>query len=613
MNRKELTVRSVVMGLILAAVMTVANTYMALFAAMTVSAAIPAMVLAVLITRGRASIHEINIIATTASAGEAQGAGAAFTIPALVLAGVWLSFDPWQTFLIVLCGGTLGVLLMIPLRRTFIAEPDDDLGTTFPEGVAAAEMLQTIVGEKGKKALDVVWGITVGAVSAFLLHAFILIKGTVEGAIRVGSSVFYAGTNTSLILLGVGYIIGLRASLMVFAGGFFAWAIAIPLYSAALPAGSEGAALDVAWGIWSTQIRYLGVGMMAVGGIASILNIRKKIWEAIVQVVKSFRSQASGEAALHDQDMPGRQMAALGTLCAALVLGLYICNTPSVWVGFVGWLIAMVAIFFFMAVSTYIVGLIGSSSNPISGMVITTLLSAGGVMVLCGVEGNEGILATMIVASVVCVAAATAGDIAQNLMTGHIIKASPRAMQLVQLGGVLVASLVVAPTLHQLHKAYVIGEGLKAPQAVMFAELCKMMFTPDAVIPWAMMILGTVIGIILAFADAHLKKATDGKVRIYVMAVAVGVYLPIEYAVPMLAGGIICALRQRRFGQTEGADRGTMFSSGLIAGVALMATVLSVPLGFGWKGWEIYPSGAISLAVMAIAGLMLLYRAMVKD
>jgi len=258
-----------------------------------------------------------------------------------------------------------------------------------------------------------------------------------------------------------------------------------------------------------------------------------------------------------------------------------------------------------VAVSTYIVGLVGSSNNPISGTIIITLLLSGGMMVLFGVGGSAGILATLVVAGVVCCAAATAGDIAQNLKTGAIIKASPRAMQIIQIICIVIPSLILMPVLSQLHQAYGIGTGLKAPQAKMFAALSQMIFNPEANIPWMMIIIGIGIGIGLVVLDEILKRFTKGA-RAYVMAVAVGIYLPLSLAMPILVGGIVKRLRGRRE-EVAGSDQGTLFASGLIAGEAVMAIVLAIPIGMGWKGWTIFPSDIISLLFFGL-GVFLLRR-----
>ncbi len=614
-REKDFTVGVVVLTIVLTVVMTQANLYLALYAGMTVSASIPAAVLAALVLRRR-GLHQKNIVQTGASAGEALAAGVAFTISALVLKEIWPSFHFWPTALVAISGGVIGVLFMVPLRRSFIVESPE---LAYPEGQACASVLEaTEKGASGSRYI--LGGGIVGAVFKFFLQGVIIFKGTVESAASVSlgklKTVFYGGTDISMALLGVGVIIGPRIAAMVFLGGALAWIWAIPIYAFYHPelwvnpeTGETLASLDIAWTIWDSQIRYLGVGAMLVGGLWAIFQVAGKIRLALRQAIASFRQKQNGER----EDISGRTLLVLLGVVGIVVLTLYLWQAPTWESALASWVVMLGTAFFFVAVSVYICGLVGSTNNPVSGMIICTLLLASVVLLLFGATGTEGTLSALIIAGVVCCAAALGGDTSQDLKTGHLIGASPRNQQRIQLISVLVAAVVIPPTLNLLHRAYVIGEGLKAPQANMFGSLAEMFFQPGSEIPWLMMILGAVIGIVIILVDQFLK-AYGTNFRLHPMPVAVGIYLPFSLAVPMLVGGIVRAVVDRKKGHpAERSDPGKLFAAGLIAGEALMGILLAVPIGLGWQGWAVYPSAVLSLFFMAGAVYTLYRVAMNQD
>ena len=500
-NIPEFTVAAVILGVVLGVIMTSANAYVGLYAGMTVTASIPAAVISMGILRGilrRGTILENNIVQTIASAGESLAAGIIFTMPALVLLGVWQDFKFWPVTLIAICGGLLGVLFMIPLRKTLIVEEKE---LVYPEGFACAEVLE--VGERGGSGVAYIFSaMAVGFVFKFWTSAISVVRETVEHAWQWGRSLYYFGGNMSVLLVGIGYIVGLNISVLVFIGGAIGWLVGIPLYSASsgIPAGDG--LIDSAGTIWSTQIRYMGVGAMIVGGIWSIIRVRHGIARGIKTALFGYREASEFETvARTDTDMSQRLILALTAVAVLAILGIYYYLTQAAGVTLISTVAMFIAGFFFVAVSSYIVGLVGSSNNPISGMTICTILFASALLLLMGMRGTQGILASLGVAGVVCCAAATAGDISQDLKTGHLVGATPRRQQLGQILGVLVPAFVIAPTLTVLHSAYTIGsDALPAPQARLFESIARAMFT-EQTLPWRMVQYGALIGIALVIID----------------------------------------------------------------------------------------------------------------
>ncbi len=605
MNIPELTVKAIVLGIVLTLVMCAANTYLGLYAGMTVSASIPAAVISMGILRGlmrRGTILENNIVQTTASAGESLAAGIVFTVPALVIAGVWTDFGYWTTTLIALLGGTLGVMLMIPLRRTLIVEEEE---LVYPEGVACGEVLEA--GEKrGAGIFYVFSALGLGALFKLLVAGVSLIRSTVESAIRIGKTAIYVGSDMSVALVGVGYIVGFNIALLVFIGGAIGWLIGIPIYGLirGLPSQTP---LDASWTIWSTQIRYMGVGTMIVGGIWAIIKVRSSIFEGFKEAIFGYRAGAIEGKLRTDQDLPAKQTA-IGLVAVAVpifILYSYLTHSPST--GIVAGIAMVITAFFFVAVSSYIVGLVGSSNNPVSGMTICTLFFASMLLLLFGMTGSKGILAALGVAGVVCCAACTAGDVSQDLKTGWIVGATPRRQQLAQIIGVIASAFIIAPILTILHKAYGIGTGepgsLTAPQASLFASIASAMFT-DRALPWIMVGIGLVIGIILIGID-EILRSLGMAFRVHVMPVAVGIYLPLALSVPILIGGIMSLVVRQvtvdRGMEREANHRGILFSSGLIAGEAVMGIIVAFMIVRGIKlPVTVIKNNLISMAALAV-------------
>ncbi len=566
----EITVASVVLGCVLGVVLAAANTYLGLKVGMTVSASIPAAVLSMAILRGllrRGTILENNIVQTIAASGESLAAGVIFTIPAMVLAGVWTEIEFWPTTLVCLTGGLLGILFMIPLRKSHIV---DDETLVYPEGLACAEVL--IVGERGGSGARVVLlGVLTGSLFKFFTSGVAVIKGTLEWAMGVGNTVFYIGTDVSAALLGVGYIVGPTVGIVVLVGAVIGWGIAIPLFG--LSTGVQADPLEWCWGIWKNHVRYMGVGAMVVGGIWSIYSIREGMAKGIKEAVSGYAKKSKSGVARTESNMDGKHMLILLVVTMITVFGLYNYLVQSVSVALAATFSMVVMAFLFVAVSSYIVGLIGTSNQPVSGMTICAVLATGGLLWILGMSGTQGIIATLGVAGVVCCAACSAGDISQDLKTGYIIGATPRRQQWMEVVGAAIPAVILAPVMIVLQRAYGIGTGgpeaLRAPQATLFATLTKALFGEGA-LPWNLVLIGMGIAVVLIVADEWLKKQKSS-FRIPVMAAAVGIYLPFTTNFPIFIGGMLSALTKSK-GET---GSGVLFSSGLVAGEAILGVVIA--------------------------------------
>jgi putative OPT family oligopeptide transporter len=570
----ELTWMAILLGLVLAVVMGAANTYLGLRVGLTVSASIPAAVISMAILRGvlrRGSILENNIVQTMASTGEALAAGVIFTVPALVMIGEWQEFEFWPTTLIALLGGVLGVAMMVPMRKALIIDRQD---LVYPEGVACAEVL--ITGEErsggGMRAIAV--GLGVGALFKLAQTGFSAIQGTVEGAVARGRSVLYAGSDMSVALLAVGYIVNLEIASLVFLGGALGWLVAIPLLGGYGGEAALGSALDHAGNLWSTQVRFIGVGAMLVGGVHSIWSVRGGIL-AGVKGLGAVRGMAAGSIVRTERTLPPVALLSIFLITCLATGVFYDYLIGNVAIAAVATVVLVVVAFLFVAVATYIAGLVGSSNSPVSGMTICALLIAAGVLIALGVQGDSAVLATLGVAGVVCCAVCTSGDIAQDLKTGSLVGATPARQQWAELLAAVVSAFFFAPILTVLHRAYTIGEGLPAPQAGLFASLTEGLFRGGDV-PLRMVGIGAGLGVALIIINVILA-ARGVKFRAHVMPVAVGIYLPFSLAPPMLLGGILRHVADRRHasGGNEARDPGVLLSSGLIAGEAILGIVLA--------------------------------------
>ncbi len=612
----EFTVKAVIIGIIIGVIMTASNIYLGLYAGMTVSASIPAAVISMGILRGvmrKGTILENNIVQTIASAGESLAAGIIFTVPALVIIGVWSSFQFWTTMFIALTGGFLGIIFMIPIRRILIV---DDKELIYPEGVACSEVLKA--GETGKQSIvTILVAVIIGGMVKLATSGLKLVQGTVEGAFRIGNRAFFMGTDVSPALIGVGYIIKLEIAALVFFGGAVAWIVTIPILG--IPDSLLSmSTVEAVWNMWKSQIRFMGVGAMVVGGIWSIISIRKGIASGIRGIVTGARETVNSNDTARsrtDTDIKPIFMALLFLVTLAIVIILYHGIVGSFGISFMSALLMVVTGFFFVAVSSYIVGLVGSSNNPVSGMTISALLLVSAIFLILGWKGNSAIFATLGMAGVVCCATCTAGDVSQDLKTGYILGATPQKQQAGQIIGVIMPALIIAPVLTLLHSAYGIGTGLKAPQATLFASIVKALFG-NGKLPMDMVFAGAVLACLLIAADLILQRAGT-RIRLHVMPIAVGIYLPFTLTVPMVLGGFIryFSERQRDGSEPELQDSGILVSSGLIAGEALMGILLAVfivlqmDMSLNLNSTLVYVVTGIAM----VAVLVYLYRQGIKN
>jgi putative OPT family oligopeptide transporter len=617
---RQLTLRALVLGAILAVVLGAANAYLGLFAGMTVTACIPSAVISIGVLRllGHGGILENTIVMTQASAGEALAAAVIFTMPALILLGVWDSFDYLWVCAIAGIGGLLGVLLTIPLRRALILEQK----LAFPEGTATAEVLR--VGERAGQGLRylALAGAT-GALIKFCETGLRLWPGTAQAAGWFGGKwLAYAGTNLSPALLGVGYIVGLNVAVLVFIGGVISWNIAIPIYAAwFLPGDPQSTAsagqpaADVAFEIWSRKIRYLGVGAMLIGGLWALFSMRRSLLSGVQSGLAQFRRSRTQQIADTEQDMPMPWVLAGVALCLIPILLLYHAIVQNFGIAIAMAVTMLVAGFLFSSVAAYMAGLVGSSNNPISGVTMATMLLASLLLLALLGEDSRGPAAAIMIGAVVCCAASLGGDLLQDLKTGHMVGSTPWQQQVALAAGVAVSMLVLAPILNLLLKAYGIGvptedhpNPLPAPQATLMASVAQGVFRGG--LPWGMVGTGALLGAAIIVVDEYLRRR-NASFRTPVLAVAVGIYLPLELSVPIFAGGVLARMSR---GQPSGSDHGTLFAAGLITGEALLGIALAVPIVATGstdfmaapEGWR--PGPLIGLVAVSIAAV-LLYRA----
>jgi len=570
-----------VLGIGLSMLLAGANAYLGLFAGLTVSASIPAAVISMGILKlfKESNILENNIVQTSASAGESLAAGAIFTLPALILLGYWDVFDYWWVCAIAGLGGLLGVLFTIPLRRSLIVEQN----LPFPEGTATAEVLRA--GDRPGQGLKLL-GIAalVGALVKFAETGLRLWPSTAQTSAVAGNTVFYAGANLSPALLSVGYIVGLNISALVFIGGLISWAVAIPIYTTWFmdPAMANGmVGVDLAFEIWSTKIRYLGVGAMLVGGIWALLSIRGSVFSGIRSGFARYHENAA-DVPHTERDTPMNYVL-LGVLIFVVPLFfLYRAIAGSTGVGFAMTAIMVVAGFLFSAVAGYMAGLVGSSHNPVSGITIATILFASLLLLWLAGASADAAAAAILIGAVVCCAAAIAGDNMQDLKAGYLLGATPWKQQLMQGIGVVSAVLVMAPVLNLLLAAYGIGpasaehpNSLAAPQATLMASVAEGVLGGE--LPWGLIAIGAAIGAVIIGVDEYLR-ISGATIRAPILAVAVGIYLPFELAVPIFAGGMINWLTSRRDPAAGKQGPGVLFAAGLITGEALVGILMAIPI-----------------------------------
>ena len=597
---KELTVRVILFGVLLAVILSAANAYLGLFAGMTVSAAIPAAVIALGIMRffRTSTIQECNLIGTCASAGESLAAGVIFTLPALLFMGAWDKFEYLWVAIIAGFGGLLGVLFTIPLRRSLIVESD----LKFPEGVATAKVLET-----GRTDASGIWYIVKAALAGGLFkigaNAIGLWPEVMQGATRLGGSIAYFGSNLSPALLSVGYIVGLNIAVLIFIGGAANWLLTIPIVAGLSEwpvyaadhelAGQVMDALEYAKELWSTKTRYIGVGGMLVGGLWTIFHMRKNLLSGVTSGLKAYKQIKEGQGGIDrtERDMPMQWIIFMIIGSVIPLCLVYQHFVQDIRISLVMACVMLVTGFLFSAVAGYMAGLVGSSNNPISGVTISTVLVSALMLVLMmGRAAEGGPVAAVVIGAVVCCAAAIAGDVMQDLKCGRLVGTTPWKQQVMEMVGTVSAALVIGPVLMLLHNAYGFAgmegaseKALSAPQASLMASVAKGVF--EGGLPWGYLFAGMGVAVLIIALDQYLQ-AKKCPFRTPVLAVAIGFYLPFQLSVPIFIGGLVSLavkryhrLRQSDTQEVEASDRrGLLMASGLITGEALMGIIVAIPI-----------------------------------
>lgn len=572
----EFTATSIILGILLAVVFGAANAYLGLKVGMTISASIPAAVISMGIIRGimkKESILENNMVQTIGSAGESLAAGAIFTLPALFIwSSEWGLGTPSLVTItaIAVCGGVLGVLFMVPLRKALIVKEHGVL--PYPEGTACAEVL--LAGEEGgDKAKVTFLGLGIGALYKFVEGGLKLFPGEIETTIP-GYKGAAIGMNVMPALLGVGFIIGPQISSYMLAGAVLGWFGIIPLitniggvgeiilYPASVPISELGY-----WGIWNYYIRYVGAGAVAFGGVFSLIKSLPLIAQTFKDAMKDYKGGVGAASTKRtDQDMP-MTLVLIGSLVVILIMMML----PIIPVGFIGALLIAIFGFFFATVSSRIVGLVGSSSNPVSGMTIATLIITAIIFKASGNDGHAGMIATLTVGSIICIIAAMAGDTSQDLKTGFLVGATPKKQQYGELIGALASALAIGSVLILLNNAWGFGsEELPAPQATLMRLVIEGVMGGN--LPWSLVFTGVGIGVAIELLGLP------------VLPIAIGLYLPIHLSTPIMVGGMIRGVLNKKLDASkenkksikDKIDSGILYASGLIAGEGLIGITLAV-------------------------------------
>ena len=603
----ELTVTSIVIGIVLAVIFGAANAYLGLRVGMTVSASIPAAVISMGVIRiimKKNSILESNIVQTGGSAGESVAAGAIFTLPALFLwasEGVMDKPSIVEITTIALLGGLLGVFFMVPLRNALIVKEHGTL--PYPEGQACAEVL--LAGEEGgANATTVFAGMGIAGAFKFIIDGLKLVPS--EVSLRFKGFAGEIGTQIYPAVMSVGYICGPKISSYMFAGGVVSWMVFIPLIvlfgaDTVLYPGTESIAdifaADGASGIWSSYIRYIGAGALAAGGIISLVKSLPLIITTFKDSMKSIKNGVGTTSTLRtEQDINMKVI-----LASILVLILLIWLLPVIPVSFLGAVIVVVFGFFFATVSSRMVGLVGSSNNPVSGMAIATLLIATLILKMTGSIGAGGMQGAIAIGSIICIVAALAGDTSQDLKTGYLLGATPKKQQFAELIGVVASAIAIGGVLYLLDSAWGFGsEELGAPQATLMKMIVEGVM--DGNLPWGLVLVGVCLAVVVEILGLP------------VLPFAIGVYLPVQLNACIMIGGLIRLFldKMKRKDKDEVVTDGILYCSGMIAGEGLVGIVLAIfaVLGidgiFNLSGMVAFASPIPELLSLLVFALMIL-------
>lgn len=565
----EMTPTSIIMGLLLAVIFGAANAYLGLRVGMTVSASIPAAVISMAVIRvimKKDSILESNMVQTVGSAGESLAAGAIFTMPALFIwakEGVMDAPSLITITVLALFGGLLGVFFMVPLRSALIVQEHGVL--PYPEGTACAEVL--LAGEEGgSSAKSVFFGMGIGAFVKFIVDGFCAVQSVFTIKLDALKTEFSAEVYPALV--SVGYICGPRISAYMFAGGILGWFVLIPaivtfggdivMYPASVSV-AELYETSGAGAIWSNYIKYIGAGAVASAGIISLIKTLPLIVRTFLDSVKSIKTAGSVSTERTAQDMDIRFVLG-GT--AAIIVAIWL--VPAVPVTLLGAVLIVVFGFFFSAVSSRMVGLVGSSNNPVSGMTIATILISTICLKMVGDTGVHGMQGAIAIGSIICIAACMAGDTSQDLKTGYILGATPKKQQIGEIYGVIAAALAIGSVMILLDSAYGFGsDKLAAPQATMMKMIIEGVMNGN--LPWALIFIGAFISITIEILG------------VAALPVSIGLYLPLELSSTIMIGGLVRKYADAKFGkQDKESGKGILFCSGLIAGEGIVGVLLAI-------------------------------------
>lgn len=653
----EITLRAVILGVILTIVLAAANAYLGLKVGTTISASIPAAVISMGILRffRNANVLENTMVQIMASVGEALTAGIAFILPALIILHVWDGFDYWQTVITGLLGGGLGVLFTIPLRRALL----QDKTLRYPEAIAIGNVLKASVkSEKGDLQLLTVGGI-VGGLLALFQSGFQILTDNFSYWVKTKSTVVGFGLGLSPALIAAGYIVGINVALSLLTGIIIGWLVGIPVITFYHGSGISGDATHVAIAIWRDYIRYIGVGCMLVGGFWTLCTLFKPVAQSMAASFDSLKKIRLGQKTdlRTERDIPihyvflatGLLLIPIFFLIANFIIPQEFNLSDNIRYFLAGFSTFYILLggFVFCSISAYFAGLIGSTNNPVSGMLVSALL------IIClafmvffaqtslSAHTREVVGSVVAIGSMVVIAAALAisNDTMQDLKVGEIIGATPWKQQAMLFLGVIVTAFVVPPILQLLYNAYGIGgvfprpdmnphQMLAAPQAGLMAAVAKGAFTYQ--LPWGMIGLGALIALVCVFVDEYLKK--NYNTRLPVLAVGLGIYLPLDSSVPIVIGGILSWVIHKRLNSRYQASmvnreeiinqhnhKGLLLACGLVAGASIMGVILAIPFAVKQSSdaLRIMPeayqpfAGVLSIAVTCLL-LVWIYRIVMK-
>ena len=630
-NLKELTFRGIILGALITVIFTASNVYLGLKVGMTFASSIPAAVISMAVLKffKDSSILENNMVQTQASSAGTLSS-VIFVLPGLLMMGYWQDFPFWQTMLICAAGGTLGVLFTIPLRRAMVVNSD----LPYPEGVAAAEILKAgnhADGDSGVK--DIAYGGVLAGLVAFLTNGLRVMADGASAWIQTGKAAFQLPMGFSLALLGAGYLIGIVGGIAMLIGVILTWGVAVPYFTMSGDIAADASLIDAAMVVWKTKVRFIGVGTIGIAAIWTLLILMKPMIEGMVH---SFRMLKGGQAeSEHRVDIDLSPKTMIYILIATVVLIVislhhFIAAAPispelSILLVVVCTFLAVFIGFFVAAASGYMAGLVGSSSSPISGIGIISVIVISLVLVSIGnasglfetVDGQKFLTAlTLFTASIVLTTATISNDNLQDLKTGLLVDATPWRQQVALIIGCFVGALVIAPVLEILYHAYGFSgalprpdmdpsQALSAPQATLMTTISQGIFTNK--LEWTYILTGVVLGAVLITIDAFLKKVSNKVFGLPVIAVGIGIYLPPSINMPVIVGAFLAWIMTRhiaKLGNKEvsaKAERfGTLFSAGLIVGESLMGVILAfiiaasvttggseAPLSLNLENWDI--------------------------